>query len=245
MVAKKNVAAKVKEGGLDDASTRKSQADRRAESTQKILDCAELNFAKLGFHGVTLVDIAKQCGMQTALIRYYYDDKQALLNAVFERRSGVINERRLAALRDYAEADDGNMDIRGLLEAYLAPLMSTYTDEGWRNFGSLVAQIGILPAWGGDTDIHRDTFDPVIRVFLEMLRELAPDVEDKDLYWYYHLLSGALIVTLSQTGQIDRISGGLCKSSDLATAAEHIASVFSSSFSALPRRQRKRARSGS
>ncbi|MES3021611.1 MAG: TetR/AcrR family transcriptional regulator [Pseudomonadota bacterium] len=242
-MATRTKTAGAPQAGAEETGARRKQAERRAESTQKILDCAELNFARLGFHGVTLNDVATQCGMQTALIRYYYDDKQALLNAVLERRAQVINELRLRTLGEYENKAGSQMTIEGLLDAYLSPIFDTFgNEEGWRTFGALVAQIGILPAWGGQGEIHRDNFDPVIKSFLVLLRRLAIGVGDADLFWYYHLLSGAVIVSLAQTGQIDRISAGLCKSSDLKTAGKHIASVFAAGFTALPRAPAKPAK---
>ncbi|SFL53012.1 TetR/AcrR family transcriptional regulator [Rugamonas rubra] len=233
----KDLEAKDKDAG----GTRRKQAERRAESMQKILDCAETNFAKLGFYGVTLNDIAQQCEVQTALIRYYYDDKRALLDAVLTRRSVVINEIRLRVLRDYEAAAGDNMTIEGLLGAYLDPVVDIMSNggEGWRTFGTLVAQIGTLPAWGGGGDILRDYFDPVIRVFLPMLRRLATGVGEEDLYWYYHLLSGALSMSLAQTGLIDRFSGGLCKSTDMRSIGKHLIGVYTAGFNALPRKRVK------
>ncbi|RZT08186.1 transcriptional regulator, TetR family [Duganella sp. CF402] len=239
--AKKAAPVKAEADAANDDSARRTQSDRRAESTQKILDCAEANFAKLGFYGVTLNDIAQQCGMPTALIRYYYDDKQALLNEVFRRRASVINEERVRALEEYKLAAKGKMTIEGLLDAYLNPVFNTMVaEEGWRMFGALVAQVGILPAWGGPEEFNRDTFDPVIKIFLQLLRELAVGVSDEDLFWYYHLVSGSLLVSLSQTGQIDRISKGLCASTDLQSAGKHISMVFAAGFHALPRAKKPR-----
>jgi hypothetical protein len=42
-----------------------------------------------------------------------------------------------------------------------------------------------------------------------------PGAADADLYWSYHFLSGALTLSLSQTGRIDRLSGGVCASGDM------------------------------
>lgn len=233
---KKTTPRKPAVEAANDDSARRTQSDRRAESTQKILDYAEASFAKLGYHGVTLNDIAQQCGMPTALIRYYYDDKQALLNEVFRRRAGVINDERVRALEAYKRAAKGDMTIEGLLGAYLDPVFDTMLrEEGWRMFGALVAQVGILPAWGGPDEFNRDTFDPVIKLFLQLLREIAVGVSEEDLFWYYHLVSGSLLVSLSQTGQIDRISNGLCSSNDLKSAGKHISMVFAAGFRALPR----------
>lgn len=222
----------------EDGGARRSQAERRAESMQKILDCAEINFARMGFYGVTLNDIAQQCEVPTALIRYYYDDKGALLDAVLNRRAAEINGVRLGALTAYQASAGGAMTIEGVLSAYLDPVLCdlVYQREEWRTYGTLVSQMSTMPAWGGVVDLPRDYFDPVVNELLEMLRRIGPDIGDEDLFWYYSMLAGALTMSLSQTGNIDRVSNGLCKSSDTRSMAKQINTVFSAGFRALPRK---------
>lgn len=218
-----------------DNGNRRSQAERRAESMQKILDCAEINFARMGFYGVTLNDIAQQCEVPTALIRYYYDDKGALLHAVLNRRAAEINAVRLGALDDYRASAGANMTIEGVLGAYLDPVLTNlvYQREEWRTYGTLVSQMSTMPAWGGVIDLPRDYFDPVVNALLDMLRQLGPGISDQDLFWYYHMLSGALTMSLSQNGNIDRVSNGLCKSSDTKAMAAQINTVYAAGFRAL------------
>lgn len=57
-------------------------------------------------------------------------------------------------------------------------------------------------------------FDKLVLEYIEALRGALPGARDEDLYWCYHNLSGALTLTLAQTGRIDKLSGGKCRSSD-------------------------------
>jgi Tetracyclin repressor-like, C-terminal domain len=77
------------------------------------------------------------------------------------------------------------------------------------------------------------TFDPVIHRLIRALRKALPDASEEDLYWSYHFLSGALTLSLSQTGRIDRLSNGLCKSSDFASIHRRMAPFIASGFERL------------
>jgi len=47
------------------------------------------------------------------------------------------------------------------------------------------------------------TFDPVVQRFIEAIRRALPDCDERDLYWAYHFLSGALTLTFAETGRIN------------------------------------------
>ncbi|MBS1543645.1 MAG: TetR/AcrR family transcriptional regulator [Bacteroidetes bacterium] len=58
--------------------------DRTTE--EKILDAASMVFTKKGFAATRTEDIARQAGMNRALLHYYYRDKQTIFNIIFETR---------------------------------------------------------------------------------------------------------------------------------------------------------------
>ncbi len=57
--------------------------DRR----EQILDAALRVFAKKGFAKATIKDIAGEAGITTGLIYHYFESKEGLLKAIFEKRS--------------------------------------------------------------------------------------------------------------------------------------------------------------
>ncbi len=214
---------------------RRPKLERREETVAKILDAAEALFAGYGEHGVTIKDAAKAAGVDTALIHYYFGNKNGLFDAVFSRRAAIINEMRLSAMADYETANGQAMTIEGALAAFLDPTFKLMLegDPGWRHYAAIVAQMNNAPARGGET--MRLYFDPVVEAFIALLRKLAPSASDTDLHWYYHLLSGALTLSLAQTGRVDTLSGGLCRSTDMAPIREHMIAVFAAGFAAVPR----------
>ena len=73
----------------------------------------------------------------------------------------------------------------------------------------------------------------MIHRLIRALRKALPDATEEDLYWSYHFLSGALTLSLSQTGRIDRLSNGLCKSSDFESIGHRMAPFIASGFERL------------
>ena len=63
-----------------------------------------------------------------------------------------------------------------------------------------------------------ESFDPLVSQYITAFKKALPGVPDERIYWAYHYLSGALTLTLAQTSRIDRLSDGICRSSDVETA---------------------------
>lgn len=182
---------------------------------QTILDAAEALFSRHGFYGVTVRQVAAEAGVDTALIHYYFGAKRELFESVFARRAEILNDARVGALHAYAKSHAGALTPEGIIQAFVDPLIerSLTNDEGWKNYFRLVALVNNTPAWGGET-MHR-FFDPVVHQLVDMLKAALPEAEMRDLYWGYQFLTGAMMLTLSETGRIDQLSDGLCRSTDL------------------------------
>ncbi len=204
-----------------------------ADTRELILDAAEDLFSKHGFYGVTIREVAREAGVDTALVHYYFGTKRALFDAVFLRRAQVWNDERVEAINRYAEASGDAMTLEGLLEAFLRPPFewSLKGGPGWKHYAALVAQTNANPTFGGETMARY--FDPAIRRLIALIAQLLPEARDVDLYWGWHNLSGALTLTLGETGRLDRLSHGLCRSGDLETASDYMVRFAAAGFRAV------------
>jgi AcrR family transcriptional regulator len=212
----------------------KSSTAGAADTRDLILDAAEDLFSKHGFYGVTIREVAREAGVDTALVHYYFGAKRGLFDAVFLRRAEVWNSERVDAINRYArEAGPDGMTLEGLLEAFLRPPFewSLKGGPGWKHYSALVAQTNANPTFGGETMTRY--FDPAARRLIELIKQIFPDAAEVDLYWAYHNLSGALTLTLGETGRIDRLSGGLCRSGDLETAGNYMVRFAAAGFQAV------------
>jgi AcrR family transcriptional regulator len=213
--------------------TRSVKAERRAEMIEQILDAAEHLFSRHGLYGVTLKDVAKRIEVHHTLINYYFDDKKKLFDAVFARRAVVTSERRMRMLDDYDRATAGKPTVEGALRAFLDTDLDLYIEGGdaWKNYAALGAQIANTPEWGAEMmDQH---FDPVVLRLIGLLKKALPDAAETDIFWSYHFVTGALMLTLARTGRIDKLSGGLCKSDDFIAVKQRMATFMTAGFLAV------------
>jgi AcrR family transcriptional regulator len=206
------------------------KAEQRAASMEQILDVAEALFSQHGLHGVTLQDVARRVGVHHTLLNYYFADKKTLFDAVFARRAVVTSERRMRALDDYAAASGGKPTVEGALRAFLDTDLDLYSQggQGWKNYGALGALVSNTPEWGAELmDQH---FDPVVLRLIDLLKTALPDCPEEDIFWGYHFVTGALMVTLARTGRIDKLSGGLCRSEDFPAVKARMARFMAAGF---------------
>ena len=211
---------------------RRTKAQQRAESLEQILDAAEHLFSRHGLYGVTLKDVAKRADTHTSLLHYYFDDKKALFDAVFARRAAITAERRMTALDDYDRACGGQVTVEGALHAFLDTDLDLYINggEGWRDYATLGAQAAVAGNWG--TKLFDTHFDPVVLKLVGLLKRALPDCPPEDIFWGYHFVTGALLLTLARTGRIDELSGGLCKSEDFEAVKARMAYFMAAGFTA-------------
>ncbi|KAA5804753.1 TetR/AcrR family transcriptional regulator [Alkalicaulis satelles] len=224
----------------------------RGEITrEKLLDSAEKLFALKGFHGVTVRAIAREADSDPALVAYYFGGKRELFDEVLLRRAEQLNQIRLQELEacERAAGPEGPT-VEEIIAAFTHPLLdrSIHGDPGWKSYFALIGQITNAPDWGGA--VMSKYFDPIVRRFLQSLRKALPDCRDEELFWSYHFLSGALVLTFAETGRIDSLSGGLCKSSDIEAVADRLPEFIAAGFrrlcarDAAARAERARAEPG-
>ena len=237
----RNQKGPILSSGAKTRRKRLTKAEQRAETVEQILDTAEYLFSKHGFYGVTLKDVAKGVGVHHTLLNYYFEDKKKLFDAVFERRALVTSERRMRVLDDYDKATNGKPTIEGALRAFLDTDLDLYIEggEGWRNYAALGAQVANTPEWGAEMmDQH---FDPVVLRLIDLLKKALPECAEEDIFWGYHFVTGALMLTLARTGRIDKLSNGLCKSDDFLAVKQRMATFMAAGFLAVCK-QRQAAR---
>jgi AcrR family transcriptional regulator len=218
---------------------RQRKVEQRAEKMEQILDAAEYLFSKHGLYGVTLKDVAKRVGAHHTLLNYYFVDKKKLFDAVFARRAVVTSTRRMQALNEYDAASKGKPTVEGALRAFLDTDLDLYIQggESWKNYGALGAQVANTPEWGAE--LMDAQFDPVVLRLIELLRKALPKASPEDIFWGYHFVTGALMLTLARTGRIDKLSGGRCKSDDFEAVKERMATFMAAGLTAICTRRQK------
>ncbi len=201
---------------------------------ERLLDAAEHLFARHGFYGVSVRDITAAAGVDVALVSYHFGGKRDLFTAVFRRRAEILNFERIAMLEQVRRAAlPGSPALEVIVNAFTYPMLerSARGGPGWKSYFALVAQVNNSPEWG--PVLMTEHFDPLVAKFIAVLREALPGCPAREIYWGYQFLTGALTLTFAETGRIDKLSGGLCRSSDLDSVHQRLAGYVAAGFRAL------------
>lgn len=127
-------------GGVGDVRPQVPGARRErnaVETKKRILEAAGAEFAAKGYDGARLGNIARQAGIQQALIHHYFEDKARLFEAVLalgleSMTKGVwdlleqLGFRGKTERREHVTRDD----IRILAEAFIGVLFRFYSHNG-------------------------------------------------------------------------------------------------------------------
>ena len=203
---------------------------------ERLLDAAERLFARRGYHAVSIRDITEAAKVDVALVKYHFGGKRALLVAVFGRRAEVLNRERLERLEALRPGANGQYDLEAVVNAFMEPLIrrSARGGRGWKAYFGLVAHVNNSPEL---SVLMTRNFDPLVHKFIEVLLAALPGADPRDVYWGYHFLTGALTLTFAETRRIDKLSGRLCRSSDLDSVHARFAPFMAAGFSALVARR--------
>ena len=213
-------------------NAKRTNIKRREESREKILDAAERLFAQGGFNGVSTKQIAQAGEFDASLMHYYFENKEGLFRAVIERRAESVNRIRLESLKRYSDEAGETVTVEGVLRAYLEPTFAYVMAGGnsFKDYLSIIAHVNSTPA-AIIPGFETSPFDPAVREFLSMIGRAAPDRTEAEIFWFYHMLSGAITLTWARTGRIDALSEGLCRSDDLESACREMIAVFADGLS--------------
>lgn len=211
----------------------KSKA-KKIPKRDRILDVAEELFSIHGYDGVTMRQIANGAEVDVALANYHFGKKLDLFRAVFDRRAEVLGEWRRRELNERTALNpEGIKTLEEIIEVFLLPLKIAQQseDQGWRNYLALLANIMTSSIW--NKELMPRFFDKNVGELVVALKRVFPAVLDEDIHWCYHYMSGVLALTLAQTGRIDRLSGGVCKSTDFDIAYQKMVPFIAAGFRAV------------
>jgi len=168
-----------------------------------ILDAAEKLFAQEGFHRTSLRAITGEAGVNLAAVNYHFGSKEALLQAVFERRLVPLNEVRMRMLDDVgkrAREEGRKPDVRAVLTAFVEPTIRfRESTPGFDNVVTLVARAIIEPD-ATQRGIFHNLMMPVFERIFSLLKEANPDMPSHVLMWKLHFVLGSVAHTLRMWG---------------------------------------------
>ena len=160
-----------------------------------ILDAAEAAFADFGFGGASLRAIAREAGVNQAMIAYYFGSKEGLFEAVIRRRADPINRQREATLDSLLAR--GDPSVEALMDAFIRPAMELARDRAQGGY----SYVKLIAALVSSTDelalrVVRDCFDWIAQRYIEAITCAQPGLDHSSATRGY-ILSIAVAMTAS------------------------------------------------
>ena len=158
----------------------------------RILDAAEALFAEHGFATTSLRAITARAGANLAAVSYHFGSKDALVQAVFERRLLPLNRERMQRLEALLTAHP-RPKLEAILIAFIAPALAL-SARG-------VPFIRLLGRSYGEASpelrecIHQH-YRPVLEFYTREVGRLLPELPDEELRWRLQFLLGAVSYTV-------------------------------------------------
>lgn len=197
----------------------------------RILAAAETLFAELGPDSVSFRKLAAAAGVSLSATHYHFGSKQAVLEEVFTRRSQTLIEARVELLDAAKAAGSDTPMLEAILEAFIRPALEVTRGDRNEIFNRLRARLSVEQ--GEVTrQIVSAAFDENDRAFLASLQETLPALSKEDVCWRFHFMVGAMIYTMSDSGQLEGLSDGLCTPSATQTAIAEMVRGFAALFRA-------------
>jgi AcrR family transcriptional regulator len=190
------------------------------EARERIIEAAETLFASDGYDGVSFRDLTAAAGVSLSAIHYHFGSKEAVLSEIFARRASIMTLRRLDLL-DAARRREGEPpQLESILDAFLRPAFEVTHGDRNELFNRLRARVALEHS-SVTREIVSRAFDENDLRFIDALGGALPFLSHEDLHWRFHFLVGAMIYTMSDSGQLEGLSGGKCSShqTDVALAA--------------------------
>lgn len=152
---------------VSDAKATKAEASR-----QKIMNAAQKLFARGGFEGISIRDIAQAVGMTTASLYYHFPSKEEIFVAVHGRSLETVQ-------REVMHAIAGLKDPWDRLEAAAAAHSRNFASNE-RSGAAIAAQYyeGSLAPFRKIMVPQRDAYERLIAVLVADL-QLPPNVDEK------------------------------------------------------------------
>jgi AcrR family transcriptional regulator len=202
------------------------------ETKVRIMDAAERLIADRGSE-VSLRTITAEAGVNLAAVNYHFQSKEALVDAVVERRIRPINQARLEML-DALERDhpSGPLPLEGVLEAFLAPVVQKCDHEHRR---LLFGRLYTMPE-----DILMRIFNrhlhPILVRFQAALERALPDVPFADRMSAMMFTAGAMVHVMAWSRLLTVISDGAVDAGDTKALTDRIVAFTAGGFRAIAER---------
>jgi len=202
----------------------------RNSKMERILNCAEKEFAARGYSATPLHKIASGARVNQALISYYFGSKEKLYQAVFLRRGLELTRERLRLLDELEKRTSGPPTVEDLIRSFLVPAISMmYEGSDRRDFLRLQARLQNEPKEITEK-LRAIVYDEATRRYIDSFKKALPRVDPKAIVWRVVMMIGAYLYIVSDANRLRQLSNGLCDADEQEETIRQISTFLTSGF---------------
>jgi len=188
------------------------------DTKERILDAAEMLFARDGYHFASMRAITTEAEANIAAVNYHFGSKETLLEEVFKRRLiplNAIRMEKLEAVRDEAEQQGRKPNPEDVMRAFIVPTIKfCCQDPGAEHFSTLVGRAIAEP----DETVRNVFIQHIMPLFIllfGLLQKALPDLDADTVFWRLHFSIGSTAHTMRLLGNLELLPEGLNRDVDI------------------------------
>lgn len=189
---------------------------RSAAIQERLLDAAELLFARSGYTGVSVRDVTDLARTRLAHVTYNFGSKQNLYLEVLRRRAVPLADDREQALANVlANPPLHDRDwLQGYVNAYVDPALARLSgnDAGWKSYLRLIANVAYSRLWPQSLI---GPYNETAYIYIDALNKRFPAAGPILVQHLFLMMIASSMYTLARTGRVETFDQPAFASDDL------------------------------
>ena len=198
---------------------------------ERLMDAAKALFVRKGFAGVSIREIAKEANANSALISYYFGDKEGLFKSVLESFIHPLNAARMAQFT--LLESKAKLTVEDVVRAWVTPMFLSASS----NSASPVVSLSLSLSAEYDKlseQIIVELYDDMNEQFLRLLERCLPNVSRTTLVWrLYFLVGAALTASRPRAKSVLKLTQGMIDHQNPQELVHQMVKFASAGFMAL------------
>ena len=201
------------------------------DTKERLMDAAKALFVRKGFAGVSIREIAKEANANSALISYYFGDKEGLFKSVLESFIHPLNAARMAQFT--LLESKAKLTVEDVVRAWVTPMFLSASSTS----ASPVVSLSLSLSAEYDKlseQIIVELYDDMNEQFLRLLERCLPNVSRTTLVWrLYFLVGAALTASRPRAKSVLKLTQGMIDHQNPQELVHQMVKFASAGFMAL------------
>ena len=196
---------------------------------RKIIEAAEVEFAKNGYAGASIRSITKTAGVNLAAVNYHFGSKEDLFKQMARYRFEPINALRFKLLDDLeAKHAPEAPPAESVIEIIIRPLVTNFMAKG-ASGGSFMRAMGkaLSEERPFMQALQRDLLKDIVARVASLMHKTADDASQEQISYCMHFISCSIVGAMIQHSRLETLFGEGIDAQDAAKLSNRLTQFVS------------------